>query len=179
MRNGSVAVIMVIVTVLAFLAGLGSSVVFLRGGSSTQSNYNAATTTTVSLFTTYTITQSAPAPQPLSSSGVIQVLNGSSFKAFYYVQWNSSTPNTFTIDNVRFTLWSNTTVTNTAGSCYGAAGGYGGYVITFPDGSNETMTTCTAGPYPPAALRLTTHTNPQAGLLIFPRTEALYFLVSS
>jgi hypothetical protein len=135
---------------------------------------------TLTLITTYTTTTTASlATQPLSNSGFIQILDGSTFKVFYYVQWNSTTPNTFTIINVKFTLWTNTTVTNTGGTCYGAAGNYGGYIITFPDGTTERMTTCTAGPNPPTALRLTTHVNPQAGLFIFPSTGAVYFLVSS
>ena len=135
---------------------------------------------TLTLITTYTTTTTASlATQPLSSSGFIQINNGSSFKTFHYVQWNSSTSNTFTIANVKFTLWTNTAVTYSAGSCYGPTNGYGGYVITFPDGSTERMTTCFGGPNPPTAIRLTSHINPQAGLFIFPATGAVYFLAAS
>jgi len=98
---------------------------------------------------------------------------------FTYTQWNSSTPDSFTISGVKFSLWTNTSVTFSGGSCYGA-GGYGGYVITFPGGSTETMTTCTIGINPPSTvIRLSSHVDPQAGLLIYPSTGAVYFLVSA
>jgi len=135
---------------------------------------------TTTLITTYTITNTASlAIQPLSSTGFIQINNGSSFKTFYYVQWNSSIPSTFTINQVKFVFWTNATVIFSGGSCYGPSSGYEGYVITFPDGTSEGMTTCIAGLYPPTTIRLTTHMNPQAGLFIFPQTGATYFLVST
>ena len=136
---------------------------------------------TTYLTTTYTTTTTASlATQPLSNSGYIEISNGSSFKIFHYVQWNSSTPNTFTIANVKFTLWT-TTESYTGVECYGAANGvsHGGYAITFPDGSTERMTACTISFNPSTAIQLTGHINPQAGLFIFPATGAVYFLVSS
>lgn len=117
-------------------------------------------------------------PQALPDRGYIRIYDGATVKVFEYMKWNSSTPNTFTFDNVTFTLWTNTTVTNTAGSCYGAAGGYGGYLMTFQDGSSESFGACTTGPNPPIDVTLTKHVNPQAGLLIIPTTGAVYFLVS-
>ena len=60
MRNGTVAVVMVIVLVLAFLAGLGSSTVLLRGNSTSGSTSN-------STFFTCTI--------PDSGEVIMQVLN--------------------------------------------------------------------------------------------------------
>jgi len=149
----------------------------------TQSSSNNSSTTEVitlchsrSYYTAQP--QSTSSPQAFSDRGLIQILNGTGFETFTYAQWNSSTPSTFTIASVTFSLWTNTSVTFSGGSCYGAFGGYGGYVIRFADGSSQTMTTCTVGPNPPIALRLTSHTKPQAGLLIVPSTGAVYFLVS-
>ena len=99
-------------------------------------------------------------------------------KGFNYAAWNSSTPNTFTIYNVKFSVWTNTTITNTGGSCYGGVGGYGGYILTFSDGSSENLSACTIGPNPPMSIRLTNHVNPQAGLLVIPSTGTVFFLVS-
>jgi hypothetical protein len=62
-----------------------------------------------------TTTQPSQATQPLSSSSSIQILNGNTFETFCYVQWNSSTPSTFTIANVKFALWTNTTITYSGG----------------------------------------------------------------
>ena len=126
------------------------------------------TTTQVSTTTT-TLTSTAPQSLPTI------VVGGTTFT---YTQWNSSTPDSFTISGVKFALWTNTTVTYSGGSCYGA-GGYGGYIITFPGGSSETMTTCTVGLNPPTIVRLSSHVDPQAGLLIYPSTGAVFFLVSS
>jgi len=100
---------------------------------------------------------------------------------FTYTEWNSSTPNTFTISNVKFALWTNATAIYAAGSCYGPVEGYGygGYVITFPDGFSEGVATCTKGPNPSTTISLTVHVNPEAGLLIVPSTGAVYFLVSA
>ncbi len=132
----------------------------------------AKTMTATSVYTTTTtMTLTSMAPQSLPTI----VVGGTTFT---YTQWNSSTPNSFAISGVKFALWTNTTVTYTGGSCYGA-GGYGGYVITFPGGSSETMTTCTVGVNPPTVVRLSNHVDPQAGLLIYPSTGAVYFLVSS
>lgn len=96
---------------------------------------------------------------------------------FTYSEWNSSTPNTFTILNVKFAITANITV-NYGGSCYSLGSG-GAYVaITFPDGSTESMTTCTVGPTPPVSVELSNRVNPQAGLLIIPSNGTVYFLVS-
>jgi hypothetical protein len=116
--------------------------------------------------------------QLMLGHGIIQLSSGGTLQNFTYVQWNSSMPNALTISDVRFTLWTNTTVTYSGGSCYGPSNGYGGYIITFADGSTETMTTCTVGPNPRTTTRLTAHINPQAGLFIVPSTGAVYFLVS-
>jgi hypothetical protein len=97
---------------------------------------------------------------------------------FLYTVWTQSTPNSFTLDTVKFTLWTNTTITFSGGSCFGPANGYAGYVITFSDGSTQTLTTCTIGVNPPLSVVLTSHTNPQAGILIVPSTGQVYFLVS-
>lgn len=97
---------------------------------------------------------------------------------FLYTMWNQSTPNSFTLDTVKFTLWTNTTITFSGGSCFGPSNGYAGYVITFSDGSSQTLTTCTIGVNPPLSVILTSHINPQAGILIVPSTGQVYFLVS-
>ena len=172
--------IFAVVSAIIMAAILISGTLYITLGQSPKTVTSISTATT-----TITITQSSSAAQsliqPTSSSGSIQIsnANGTEFETFVYDEWNSSTPNTSTINGVTFTLWTNTTITNSAGSCYGAPNGYGGYVIKFSDGTSQAMTTCTVGFNPPTSLRLTTHTNPQAGLLIFPRTGAVYFLVSS
>ena len=97
---------------------------------------------------------------------------------FLYTMWTQSTPNSFTLDAVEFTLWTNTTITFSGGSCFGPSNGYAGYVINFSDGSSQTLTTCTVGVNPPLSVVLTSHTNPQAGILIVPSTGQVYFLVS-
>ncbi len=136
------------------------------------------TTTTATASLSTVTAQSSSTSQALSDHGTIQILNGTSLETFAYTQWNSSTPSAFTIADVTFTLWSNSTVTYTGGSCYGHSSGYGGYVIKFSDGSTQTMTTCVVGFNAPMTIRLTNHTNPQAGLLIVPSTRSVYFLVS-
>ncbi|MHB8566608.1 MAG: hypothetical protein ACYC7D_07840 [Nitrososphaerales archaeon] len=144
------------------------------------------TTTTTTASSSSITAQSSSTPQALSDRGTIQILNGTSLETFAYIKWNSSTPNTFTISNVTFTLWSNvtftlwtnSTVTYTGGSCYGPSNGYSGYVIKFSDGSTQTLTTCAVGFNAPMTIRLTNHTHPQVGLLIVPSTGAVYFLVS-
>jgi hypothetical protein len=133
------------------------------------------TTTTTIQVSVITLTQTSGSSAPQTPPAVISI-GGT---AFTYSEWNSSTPDTFTISDVKFALWTNTTVTFTGGSCYGPVGDYGGYVITFPDGTTQTMTTCTAGIDTPISIRLSSHVDPQAGLLIDPSTESVYFLVSA
>ena len=98
-------------------------------------------------------------------------------RSFAYLEWSHSTPASFTLDNVNFALWTNTTVTYSGGSCYGPSSGYAGYTITFSDGLREQLTTCTLGPNPPQTAWLTNHVNPQAGILIVPSTGQVFFLV--
>jgi len=152
---------LVIAAAIVIAGVLISASLFVALGGATRT-----TTTTETTTLTSTVQQTPPTI----------VIGGATFT---YTQWNSSTPSSFTISGVRFSLWTNTSITNTGGSCYGPAGGYGGYVITFSDGSSQTMTTCTAGLNPSTSIRLTSHVNPQAGLLIYPSTGAVYFLVSS
>src|SRR2546427_7928103 len=61
-----------------------------------------SSTTVITLFTSTTITT-----QPLPNQGLIHIVVGG--KVFTYTQWNSSTPNTFTISNVKFALLTNAT----------------------------------------------------------------------
>ena len=89
--------------------------------------------------------------------------------------WNSSTPATFAFAGVTFSLWTNSTVTFSGGSCY-PDGSYGGYVITFADGASQSITTCLVGVNPDAVLRLTTHVNPQAGILVTPQGQIFFFV---
>jgi hypothetical protein len=111
----------------------------------------------------------------VSSTTTIAV-NGSQ-RSFAHLEWSQSTPASFSLDNVEFTLWTNTYVTYSGGSCYGPSSGHAGYAITFSDGSKEQTTTCTFGPNPPQTLRLTSHVNPQAGMLIVPSAGQVFFLV--
>ena len=137
---------------LFFVVGQGTKTVTVTGNAATNS---AGPTNTVTSTTTI------------------------GFSKFLYTMWAQSTPNSFTLDTVKFTLWTNTTITFSAGSCYGPSNGYAGYVITFSDGSSQTLTTCTIGVNPPPlSVVLTSHTNPQAGILIVPSTGQVYFLVS-
>ena len=66
MRNQTVAIVMVIVMVMAFLAGLGSSTVLLRGSSA------SGTTSSSTILTTCTI--------PDSGEVIMQVLNSTDGK---------------------------------------------------------------------------------------------------
>jgi hypothetical protein len=155
MRRRNVVASLAIVLVL--IAGIFGAVAFLGAGHPSQ-NQSVAMTTEVSSTTAITV------------SG--------SLRSFAYLEWSQSTPASFILGNVKFTLWTNTTVTYSGGSCYGPSGGYAGYEIAFSDGSKEQVTTCTVGPSPPQTLKLTSHTNPQAGILIVPSTGQVFFLVS-
>jgi hypothetical protein len=150
------AALVVIIGVIA-VAGIFAAVAIYWMGPHSQ-NQSLSTTTEVSSTTAITV-------------------NGSQ-RSFAYLEWNQSTPASFTFDNVKFALWTNATVTYSAGSCYGPSSGYAGYSITFSDESKEQITTCTIGPNPPQTLRLTSHVNPQAGILIVPSTGQVFFLVS-
>ncbi len=97
---------------------------------------------------------------------------------FDYLHRNGSTPDQLTFDNVKFTLWTNTTVTYTGGPCY-VGNYYGGYVASFSDGSSDRFVACLVGPYPYTQLLFTKHTNSQAGLLISGTNGDIYFLVSA
>lgn len=121
----------------------------------------------------YQITQSVSSSL-LGASGQL-VIQG--VGPFDYLQRNSSTPDQFSFDNVKFSVWTNTTVTITGGTCYGAGNYYGGYVATFSDGSSETFTACLSGAYPYVQILLTKHQSPQAGLLISGVNDDVYFLV--
>jgi len=145
--------------------------------------YEATNSSGPARISTATATQTVivgnqtPQAIPVSGSITLRLGQGDS-RTFQYVMWNQSTPNTFTFYGVRFSVWTNTTVTNTAGSCFGPVGGYGGYVIGFTDGSSERLSTCTVGGHPPISIVLTNHTLPQAGFLIIPTSAQILFLVS-
>jgi hypothetical protein len=128
----------------------------------------------VQLGSTKTSTQTTT--QTSSIPGTLPVLRiGGTL--YTYSEWNSSTPNTFTILDVKFVITANITV-NYGGACY-SLGSDGAYVaMTFPDGSTESMTTCIVGPSPPASIQLSNNVNPQAGLLMVPSNGTVYFLVS-
>lgn len=134
---------------------------------------------------TITITSTTtfcPVPSLQGDRGFIEIETYNRTRILYaYMKLNESslTTSKLTFYNVTFNRWTNPTITNTFGSCYGGVGGYGGYVIVFQDGSFENMSTCTApSPYPQVDIRLTKHTNPQAGFLIIPQSDTFYFLVS-
>lgn len=120
------------------------------------------------------LTSTASSTKSLLGSSGRLVIQG--MGTFDYLERNASTPTQFTFDNVKFALWTNTTVTYTGGPCY--VGSYGGYVATFPDGSSESFTGCLVGPYPYTQMLFTKHLNPQAGLLISGTVGQIYFLVS-
>lgn len=105
----------------------------------------------------------------LGSSGV---LNIQGIGSFYYLQDNSSIPQTFTYRNVTFSHI--TGKTYTGGTC-------DGYTITFKDGSSENLTACSTPFDFPTVFVFTQHKspngNPQAGLAM-SANGALYFLVS-
>jgi hypothetical protein len=136
---------------------------------------------------TYDVVTSRQNPSPSGGGSItitstfttyLQSNSNGSARPFVFAQWNQSTPNTFSIAEVKFALWTNTTVTYTGGTCYGPSNGYAGYKIIFPDESSESITTCTLGQSPSLNLRLTQHQNPQAGILIVPSTGQVYFVVS-
>jgi hypothetical protein len=151
--------------------------------STTTSTTTVTSETTVYTNPTFTITSTSttcPVPSLQGNRGFIEISTSNTSRTIYaYAKWNESFPSTFTFYNVTFNRWTITTITNTFGSCYGGVGGYGGYVIVFQDGPSENMSACTVGPNPPVDIRLTKHTNPQAGFLIIPQSDAFYFLVST
>ena len=106
MKNLHIAVLIVVVIIASGLSGYAIS---------------NSERVIVTQYTTSTI-QISQTAQMLSSSGYITIVNGSVSKTFYYLEWNSSTPAVFTIFNVKFSSWSNATITDTAGSCYATNG---------------------------------------------------------
>jgi hypothetical protein len=123
----------------------------------------------------------ASASQGLLSSGYMYIDNGTQSQIFTYVEWNDSTPSTFVIGNVTFTHWIDPSVTDSAGPCWTDIDSYGGYNITFTDGSSVSMSTCSFGlpeGYAPVTLDLSEHTHPQAGLMVIQPTGEVYFLVA-
>ncbi|MGD0329003.1 MAG: hypothetical protein ABSB40_00990 [Nitrososphaeria archaeon] len=132
---------------------------------------SSASTSTVSTSSSNTILQTVTV-RLLLHKGLITIGD----TTYSYMEWNDSTPNTFTFNNVTFTLQANTNVTYSGGNCYPT---YGKYIVTFPDGSSQSLSTClSAGPNPPSAIYFISHKNPQAGLLISAVNGAVYFLVS-
>ncbi len=96
---------------------------------------------------------------------------------YTYSEWNSSTPNTFSILDVKFVITANITLSY-GGTCYSLGSGGAHVAIAFPDGSTESLSTCIEGPTPPVSIQLTSHVNPQAGVLMVPSNGTVYFLVS-
>jgi hypothetical protein len=158
---------------IVIAAALISASILYATSTSTMVTRTETAVSTTTLTVTPT-TSSTTAKSLLGTSGEL-VIQG--VGPFNYLHRNGSTPNQFTFMNVKFTLWTNTTVTSTGGPCYVNA--YGGYVATFPDGSSETFTACLSGAYPYTQMLFTKHMNPQAGLLISGQNGDIYFLVSA
>jgi hypothetical protein len=164
-------ILLTLFVILSIVFAVLAAFEYTQSGPRTTTTTTTTTTLQVSVIT---LTQPPGSSAPQTPPAVISI-GGTTFT---YSEWNSSTPDTFTISGVKFALWVNTTVTYSGGSCYGP-GGYGGYVITFPDGSTQTLNTCIAGINTPIFIYLSSHVDPQAGLLVDPSTQSIYFLVST
>jgi hypothetical protein len=163
------------VLLIAFivLTILFASISTYEYASPNQASSSTQSISSSSSIPSFQVTQST-SPSLLGASGQL-VIQG--VGPFDYLQRNSSTPDQFSFDYVKFSVWTNTTVTITGGTCYGSGNYYGGYVATFSDGSSETFTACLSGPYPYVQILLTKHQGPQAGLLISGVNHDVYFLV--
>jgi len=178
-----VALTIVLASTIVYESGMRTSVTLTSTLVQTKTVTAASNSTNVisALTTTITIT-----------TGVDTAVEGH----FYYETLNQSTPDSFTFYGVNFTLYTQTTsvttigsttttftVTNSGATCFGpsAYNQFQGYTISFPDGASEAISVCLAGTvssHEPLAIRLTSHTNPQAGIIIDPSTGTVYFLVS-
>jgi len=145
--------VIVSLLVVAILAGAGAG--YLVG-------YVTKTATTE-------ITAQNAQPQLLGSHGVLNIQGVGSF---YYMEDNSSIPQSFTYKNVTFSHITGRTYTG--GTC-------DGYTLTFRDGSSENLTACSTPFDFPSVFVFTQHKSsngfPQAGLAMSPN-GTLYFLVS-
>lgn len=119
-------------------------------------------------ISTGTSTTTAEQPALLGSSGVISI-EGVGW--FYYLEDNSSIPQTFTYKNVTFSLI--TGITYTGGAC-------AGYTITFQGGLSENLTACSTPFDFPTVFVFTQQeasNGQKAGLALFS-SGTLYFLVN-
>jgi hypothetical protein len=108
--------ILIIFIVLTLIFGSLSAYEFFQIEQLKSSSITTSTTAVILIPSTTFTTTTTLTTQALSDRGLIRVYDGVTVKVFEYMKWNSSTPNTLTFNNVTFTLWTNTTVTNTAGS---------------------------------------------------------------
>lgn len=172
-------IIMMVLLLLVIAFGSLSLIEYSNAG--TQKTETVTSTTTVMPTASANTTTLDPSSSYSLSSGrccvAIDTSENDNGTTFAYLVWNASMPASFTFDNVTFSsVAENGTNTN----CLLIPNHEAGYVsVTFPDGASSQLNTCSlAMATPGITILVTSHIDPQAGLLWDSNSNTIELLVA-